>query len=79
MTGTYSVPQLCIVFNRRSGFCFLQLFIPATSVVGASWISLWLENETQFADIVSIILAIIFLSYSYNTVMPKVSYIKVSC
>lgn len=53
------------------------MFIPATAVVGASWISLWLEDETQFADIVSIILAIIFLSYSYNAVMPKVSYIKV--
>lgn len=76
-SGNYSVAQLCILFNRKSGFCFLQLIIPATSVVAASWISLWLEEETTFSDILAIILSVIFLSYSYNTVMPKVSYVKV--
>lgn len=78
VSGNFSVPTLCFVLARRSGFCFLQLFVPATAVVISSWISLWLDNETQFTDIVSVILAIIFLSYSYNTVMPKVSYVKVS-
>lgn len=77
IVGEYSVPQICIVFRRRAGFCFLQLFVPSTAAVAATWISLWLESETQFADIVAIILAIIFLSYHYNTVMPKVSYVKV--
>ncbi|CDW56043.1 Neur chan LBD domain containing protein [Trichuris trichiura] len=74
--GEFNVAKFCVILKRRSGFCFLNLFIPATAVVTSSWISLWMEDETQFSDMFAIILAIIFLSFSFNAVMPKVSYIK---
>ncbi|KRZ51962.1 Gamma-aminobutyric acid receptor exp-1 [Trichinella nativa] len=75
--GEFNVARMCVLLKRRSGFCFLNLFVPATAVVTSSWISLWMEDQTQFSDMFSIILAIIFLSFSFNAVMPKVSYIKV--
>ncbi|MFH4976331.1 hypothetical protein AB6A40_003040 [Gnathostoma spinigerum] len=75
-TGNYSRLYVCFVFTRSSGFCFLQLIIPSTSVVITSWVALWMENETEFQDMISIILAITFLIFSYNEMMPRVSYIK---
>ncbi|CAD6195551.1 unnamed protein product [Caenorhabditis auriculariae] len=75
-TGNYSRLYVCFVFSRSSGFCFLQLIIPSTAVVITSWVSLWMENETEFQDMISIILAITFLIFSYNEMMPRVSYIK---
>lgn len=41
-------------------------------------VSLWMENESSFQDMISIILTITFLLFSYNEVMPRVSYLKVS-
>ncbi|KAK6044159.1 hypothetical protein COOONC_18336 [Cooperia oncophora] len=35
-----------------------------------------MESETEFQDMISIILAITFLIFSYNEMMPRVSYIK---
>uniref|UniRef100_A0AC34FKL8 Neurotransmitter-gated ion-channel ligand-binding domain-containing protein n=1 Tax=Panagrolaimus sp. ES5 TaxID=591445 RepID=A0AC34FKL8_9BILA len=63
-TGNYSRLYICFVFSRSAGFCFLQLIIPSTAVVITSWVSLWMENETSFQ------------LFSYNEVMPRVSYIK---
>jgi gamma-aminobutyric acid receptor subunit beta len=74
--GNYSRLYVCFVFSRSAGFCFLQLIIPSTAVVITSWVSLWMENETSFQDMISIILTITFLIFSYNAVMPRVSYIK---
>ncbi|KAF7638554.1 hypothetical protein Mgra_00001931 [Meloidogyne graminicola] len=75
-TGNYSRLYVCFVFSRSAGFCFLQLIIPSTAVVITSWVSLWMENETSFQDMISIILTITFLLFSYNEVMPRVSYLK---
>uniref|UniRef100_A0A915AAL4 Neurotransmitter-gated ion-channel ligand-binding domain-containing protein n=1 Tax=Parascaris univalens TaxID=6257 RepID=A0A915AAL4_PARUN len=75
-TGNYSRLYVCFVFARASGFCFLQLIVPSTAVVITSWVSLWMESETEFQDMISIILAITFLIFSYNEMMPRVSYIK---
>ncbi|GMS80728.1 hypothetical protein PENTCL1PPCAC_2903 [Pristionchus entomophagus] len=75
-TGDYSRLYVCFVFSRAAGFCFLQLIIPSTAVVITSWVSLWMENETSFQDMISIILTITFLLFSYNEVMPRVSYLK---
>ncbi|VDN04486.1 unnamed protein product [Thelazia callipaeda] len=75
-TGNYSRLYICFIFNRAAGFCFLQLIIPSTAIVITSWVSLWMENETSFQDMISIILTITFLLFSYNEVMPRVSYIK---
>ncbi|CAD5216528.1 unnamed protein product [Bursaphelenchus xylophilus] len=75
-TGNYSRLYICFVFNRSAGFCFLQLIIPSTAVVITSWVSLWMENESSFQDMISIILTITFLLFSYNEVMPRVSYLK---
>ncbi|VDK68255.1 unnamed protein product, partial [Cylicostephanus goldi] len=72
----YSRLYVCFLFSRSAGFCFLQLIIPSTAVVITSWVSLWMENETSFQDMISIILTITFLLFSYNEVMPRVSYIK---
>uniref|UniRef100_A0AC35TXZ4 Neur_chan_LBD domain-containing protein n=1 Tax=Rhabditophanes sp. KR3021 TaxID=114890 RepID=A0AC35TXZ4_9BILA len=74
-TGDYSRLYICFVFSRSSGFCFLQLIIPSTAVVITSWVSLWMESETDFQDMISLILAITFLIFSYNEMMPRVSYI----
>ncbi|VIO94541.1 excitatory GABA receptor EXP-1A, putative [Brugia malayi] len=75
-TGNYSRLYVCFVFDRSSGFCLIQLVVPSTAVVITSWVSLWMESETEFQDMVSIILAITFLIFSYNEMMPRVSYIK---
>uniref|UniRef100_A0A0N4ZBI0 Neur_chan_LBD domain-containing protein n=1 Tax=Parastrongyloides trichosuri TaxID=131310 RepID=A0A0N4ZBI0_PARTI len=75
-TGTYSRLYICFIFKRSMGFCFLQLIIPSTAIVITSWVSLWMDNQTSFHDMISIILAITFLLFSYNEVMPRVSYIK---
>uniref|UniRef100_A0A8R1Y6Q7 Uncharacterized protein n=1 Tax=Onchocerca volvulus TaxID=6282 RepID=A0A8R1Y6Q7_ONCVO len=75
-TGNYSRLYVCFVFKRSSGFCLIQLVVPSTAVVITSWVSLWLESQTEFQDMVSIILAITFLIFSYNEMMPRVSYIK---
>ncbi|VDK18235.1 unnamed protein product [Anisakis simplex] len=47
-TGNYSRLYVCFVFTRSSGFCFLQLIVPSTAVVITSWVSLWMESETEF-------------------------------
>ncbi|KAI1727592.1 neurotransmitter-gated ion-channel ligand binding domain-containing protein [Ditylenchus destructor] len=75
-TGNYSRLYVCFTFARASGFCFLQLIIPSTAVVITSWVALWMESETEFQDMISIILAITFLIFSYNEMMPRVSYLK---
>uniref|UniRef100_A0A0N5B3U0 Neur_chan_LBD domain-containing protein n=1 Tax=Strongyloides papillosus TaxID=174720 RepID=A0A0N5B3U0_STREA len=75
-TGTYSRLYICFIFKRSIGYCFLQLIIPSTAIVITSWVSLWMDNQTSFHDMISIILAITFLLFSYNEVMPRVSYIK---
>uniref|UniRef100_A0A915DVW4 Neurotransmitter-gated ion-channel ligand-binding domain-containing protein n=1 Tax=Ditylenchus dipsaci TaxID=166011 RepID=A0A915DVW4_9BILA len=49
-----AVHLFCV--TRSAGFCFLQLIIPSTAVVITSWVSLWMENETSFQDMISIIL-----------------------
>ncbi|KAM3718610.1 Gamma-aminobutyric acid receptor [Dirofilaria immitis] len=75
-TGNYSRLYVCFLFDRSSGFCLIQLVVPSTAVVITSWVSVWMESETEFQDMVSIILAITFLIFSYNEMMPRVSYIK---
>ncbi|KAI6174370.1 hypothetical protein M3Y98_01182800 [Aphelenchoides besseyi] len=75
-TGDYSRLYVCFVFTRASGFCFLQLIIPSTAIVITSWVALWMESETEFQDMISVILAITFLIFSYNEMMPRVSYLK---
>lgn len=35
-----------------------------------------MAEETTFSDVLAVILAIIFLAYAYNSVMPRVSYVK---
>ncbi|PAV72282.1 hypothetical protein WR25_00086 isoform B [Diploscapter pachys] len=75
-TGNYSRLYACFVFTRSSGFCFLQLIIPSTAIVITAWVALWIETEMEFQDMISIILAITFLIFSYNELMPRVSYIK---
>lgn len=42
----------------------------------SSWVALWLAEDTTFSDVLAVILAIIFLAYAYNSVMPRVSYVK---
>ncbi|VDM99284.1 unnamed protein product [Thelazia callipaeda] len=75
-TGNYSRLYVCFLFIRSSGFCLMQLVVPSTAVVITSWVSLWMESDTEFQDMISIILAITFLIFSYNEMMPRVSYIK---
>ncbi|PAV87759.1 hypothetical protein WR25_03791 [Diploscapter pachys] len=75
-TGTYSRLYICFLFSRTPAFCFLQIIIPTSAVVVAAWTALWNDQETEFQDMISIILAIILLLFSYNEMMARVSYIK---
>lgn len=75
-SGSFDSLELCLPFKRSAGFCILQVFIPATAVVMSSWVALWMAEDTTFSDVLSVILAIIFLAYAYNSVMPRVSYVK---
>ena len=75
-SGNYSILEACWVLKRSAGYCLVQLIIPAAAVVLCSWVALWLEEEATFNDIIAVVLAIIFLSYSQNSIMPRVSYIK---
>lgn len=72
LIGIYNTAEFCFVLKRSAGYCIIQLIFPASVVVAASWISLWLAEEMQFSDILTVMLSILFLSYSYNMVMPKV-------
>ncbi|KAI1720290.1 neurotransmitter-gated ion-channel ligand binding domain-containing protein [Ditylenchus destructor] len=75
-TGNFSRLHICFVFIRSAGFCLLQLIVPSTAIVFTAWISLWMEDETEFQDMISVMLAIVFLLFSYNEFMPRVSYLK---
>ncbi|PAV61902.1 hypothetical protein WR25_19028 isoform D [Diploscapter pachys] len=75
-TGTYSRLYICFLFSRTPAFCFLQIIVPTSAVVVAAWTALWNDQETEFQDMISIILAIILLLFSYNEMMARVSYIK---
>lgn len=54
----------------------MALFFPATGIVAISWISLWMGKDNTFSDILQVILAVVFLNFSQNAVMPRVSYVK---
>ncbi len=40
------------------------------------WVVLWDDEETELGDILIVVLGIFFLALSYNSLMPKISYIK---
>lgn len=75
-SGNYSSIGFCFILERRYGYCLIQMILPGAAVVMSSWVALWLEEETQFQDVIAVIVAIIFLSYANNSVMPRVSYVK---
>ncbi|CAJ0959819.1 unnamed protein product, partial [Mesorhabditis belari] len=75
-TGSYTRLYACFVFSRSAGYCYLQLIVPSVAIVVTAWLSLWRESESSFEDMITILMSIIFLLYSYNSVMPRVSYIK---
>ncbi len=76
LPGVYSRLEACFILQRAYGFFFIQLLVPATALVIMSWLPLRMVSETSLGELVEIILAITFLYYSYNSVMPKVSYVK---
>lgn len=43
LPGTYSRLRVSFIFDRDSGFYFLQIFFPASLVVVLSWVSHWLS------------------------------------
>lgn len=75
-SGVYSRLEACFFFKRRAGYFFMALFFPATGIVAISWISLWMGKDNTFSDILQVILAVVFLNFSQNAVMPRVSYVK---
>ncbi|CAJ0567448.1 unnamed protein product, partial [Mesorhabditis spiculigera] len=75
-TGSYTRLYACFLFSRSAGYCYLQLIVPSVAIVITAWLSLWRESESSFEDMITILMSIIFLLYSYNSVMPRVSYIK---
>lgn len=62
------------MFERKTNFYFMELYIPASMVVIVAWLSSL--TEFRFTNLLSVLLAQLFLYFSYITVMPKVSDVK---
>lgn len=53
----------------------MQLYAPSAVIVIVAWLAC-IANQTTYGDLVSVLLAMLFLYYSYITVMPKVNAFK---
>lgn len=72
---TYVHLILCLQFQRKYGFYFMELYIPATMIVFVAWLAT-MKGHESFSDLVGVLLAMLFLYFSYIEVMPKVSDFK---
>lgn len=66
---------LYFLFKRKSRFYFLELFVPAGLIVIVGYI-VSVTKQSSIGDVVGVILAELFLYFSYIAVMPKVSDFK---
>lgn len=67
--------RLCFFFERKTAFYFMELYIPAILIVVAAWLAT-IGKSSNFSDVLGVLLAQLFLYFSYITVMPRVSDIK---
>lgn len=71
----YSRLKVCFLFKRKIGFYLMQLYIPSGVIVILAWLGS-ISNHASFGDLISVLLSMLFLYYSYLSVMPKVSEFK---
>ena len=67
------------VFQRRTPYFLLQVYLPCILIVMVSWASFWIHEEAvpaRAAICVTTILTIITMLGVVNVNMPKVSYVK---
>lgn len=65
----------CFIVKRKALFYFLALYLPAILVVAVTWLAS-MREENGFSDLLGVLLAQLFLYFSYITVMPRVSDVK---
>ena len=67
------------VFQRKTTYFLLQVYLPCILIVMVSWASFWIHEEAvpaRAAICVTTILTIITMLGVVNVNMPKVSYVK---
>lgn len=75
ITANYSRLYVCFGLERKTGFYFMELYIPATLIVTVAWL-ICISEDGSFSDMLQVLLAMLFLYLSYITLMPKVSHFK---
>ncbi|EGT34753.1 CBN-UNC-49 protein [Caenorhabditis brenneri] len=77
--GTYSRLRVSFIFDRDSGFYFLQIFFPASLVVVLSWISFWINRDSAPSRTLigtMTVLTETHLMTGTNRRLPPVAYVK---
>ncbi|CAI2348292.1 unnamed protein product [Caenorhabditis sp. 36 PRJEB53466] len=78
-SGTYSRLRVSFIFDRDSGFYFLQIFFPASLVVVLSWISFWINRDSAPSRTLigtMTVLTETHLMTGTNRRLPPVAYVK---
>uniref|UniRef100_A0A1A9UU80 pH-sensitive chloride channel 2 n=1 Tax=Glossina austeni TaxID=7395 RepID=A0A1A9UU80_GLOAU len=79
--GNYSSLSFTVQLTREVGFYVMDYFLPSMLIVGASWVSFWLQADQAAPRLMlgtSTMLTFITLASAQGKTLPKVSYIKVS-
>ncbi|XP_066276695.1 gamma-aminobutyric acid receptor subunit beta-3-like [Branchiostoma lanceolatum] len=78
-TGRYPQLQMLLLFRRQVFFFFLQTYIPACLLVVVSWVSFFINPDSEPARVslsVTTVLTMTTLVSGTRAQLPKISYIK---
>ena len=78
-TGNFSCLNVYFTIDRNSGYYILHCFIPSFLCVVISWLSFWIKLDIAPARVtfgIATFLTICEQTQSFNSGLPKVSYIK---
>ncbi|XP_035673700.1 gamma-aminobutyric acid receptor subunit beta-1-like isoform X2 [Branchiostoma floridae] len=78
-TGRYPQLQMLLLFRRQVFFFFLQTYIPACLLVIVSWVSFFINPDSEPARVslsVTTVLTMTTLVSGTRAQLPKISYIK---
>ncbi|XP_076348120.1 gamma-aminobutyric acid receptor subunit alpha-6-like [Tachypleus tridentatus] len=65
------------ILNRRRGYFILQIYAPCAMIVGASWVSFWInrhETPGRVAVGATTVLTLVTMGFGGRTSLPKVPY-----
>ncbi|CAH3178041.1 unnamed protein product [Porites lobata] len=78
-SGGFSNVYATFVFDRRTSYTVLQVFLPSYLIVILSFMALWLPQDAVPARValgITTVLTIVYFLGSVNSRMPRVSYFK---